>query len=57
MSRSDILECMLEVLEESMEWGLGEKDYGQFVDGVLAVTRAVLNKENNKNEEHAILMV
>lgn len=44
MSRSMILEAMYEVIRESTEWGLGEKDYGQFVDGVVAVVEKMLEK-------------
>lgn len=42
MNRSTILEAMYEVIKESTEWGLGEKDYGQFVDGVVAMTEKIL---------------
>lgn len=45
MSRSTILEAMYEVIKESTEWGLGEKDYGQFVDGVVSVVEKLLEKE------------
>lgn len=45
MNRFTILEAMYEVIRESTEWGLGEKDYGQFVDGVIAMTEAMLEKE------------
>lgn len=44
MNKSMILEAMYEVIRESTEWGLGEKDYGQFVDGVVAVVEKMLEK-------------
>ena len=45
MSRSVILEAMYEVIKDSTEWGVSEKDYGMFVDGIVAMTEAVLQKE------------
>ena len=45
MNKSMILEAMYEVIKESTEWGLGEKDYGQFVDGVVSAVEKLLEKE------------
>lgn len=46
MSRSMILEAMYEVIKDSTEWGVGCEDgsYGNYVDGVMAMTEAMLDK-------------
>ena len=46
MNRSDILEAMYEVIKDSTEWGVSCKDgsYGEYVDGVVAMTEAMLSK-------------
>lgn len=49
MSRSMILEAMYEVIKESAEWGVSEKDYGMFVDGVIAMTERMLEKNDLLN--------
>jgi len=49
MSRSMILEAMYEVIKESTDWGVTEKDYGMFVDGVVAMTDAMLAKNELLN--------
>lgn len=47
MNRIDILEAMYEALEDSTEWAIGSKDdsYTYFVDGILAMTDVMLEKE------------
>ena len=46
MNRIDILEAMYEVIKDSTEWGISCEDgsYGQFIDGVMAMTEAMLSK-------------
>lgn len=51
MNRSTILEAMYEVIKCSIDWGTGEKDYGMFVDGVVAMTDEMLEKLNNTEPE------
>lgn len=50
MNRSDILEAMYEVIKDSTEWGVSCEDgsYGEYVDGVVAMTEALLNKHKIK---------
>lgn len=48
MNKEMILEAMYEAIKESIEWGFDEKDYAQFVDGVLAVTEKLLEKSRQK---------
>ena len=60
MSRSMILEAMYEVIKDSTEWGVGEKDYGMFVDGIVAMTEAMLEKNElvlhcDDNKEDSML--
>ena len=42
MNRGMILEAMYEVISESLEWGITEKEYGMFVDGVVAMTEKLI---------------
>ena len=46
MSRSMILEAMYEVIKDSTEWGVSCEDgsYGEYVDGVVAMTETMLKK-------------
>lgn len=44
MNRIDILESMYEVIKDSLEWGLDTKEYGYFVDGVVAMVEEMLDK-------------
>lgn len=48
MNKSMILEAMYEVIKDSTEWGVGCEDgsYGEYVDGVVAMTEAMLEKVN-----------
>ena len=60
MSRGMILEAMYEVIKDSTEWGVGEKDYGMFVDGIVAMTEAMLEKNElvlncDDNKEDSML--
>lgn len=53
MNRIDILESMYEVIKDSLDWGLDTKEYGYFVDGVVAMveeTSKKLEKSEMKNE-------
>lgn len=52
MNRMDILEAMYEVIKNSTEWGIDCKDgcYGQYVDGVVAMTDAMLEKEKIRED-------
>lgn len=49
MNRMDILEAMYEVIKNSTECGIDCKDgcYGQYVDGVIAMTDAMLEKDES----------
>lgn len=51
MNRSMILEAMYEVIKDSTEWGVGCEDssYGEYIDGVVAMTEAMLNKNEILN--------
>lgn len=49
MNRNMILEAMYEVIKESTDWGVTEKDYGMFVDGVIAMTERMLEKNDLLN--------
>lgn len=51
MNRMDVLEAMYEVVKDSTEWGVSEKEYGMFVDGVVAMTDAMLEKENEMHKK------
>ena len=50
MNRRDILESMYEALEDSTEWAIGSKEdtYAYFVDGILAMTYVMLEKEKER---------
>lgn len=48
--RNIILESMYEVIKDSTEWGVSEKEYGMFVDGVVAMTDKMLEKANAKKK-------
>ena len=37
MNRNMVLESFYKVIQESLEWAIGEKEYGYFVDGVVAM--------------------
>lgn len=45
MDRCTILECMYETIKESAEWGIDSDKYGHFVDGAVAVTEKMLERE------------
>ena len=51
MSRSMILEAMYEVIKDSTEWGVDEKEYGMFVDGVVAMTDEMLRELEAKDKK------
>ncbi len=46
MTRCAILECMYNVIKDSLEWGIESRNnsYGYFVDGVIAVTEELLKE-------------
>lgn len=46
MNRNTVLEAMYKVIKDSTEWGINCEDasYGQFVDGVMAMTEAMLTE-------------
>lgn len=44
IDKNKVYEATYETIKESLEWGLGEKDYGQFIDGVIAMTEKLLDK-------------
>lgn len=48
MNRMDILESMYEVIKDSLEWGLDTKEYGYFVDGIVAMTEVMLKQLGDK---------
>lgn len=48
MNRMDILESMYEVIKDSLDWGLDTKEYGYFVDGVVAMTEVMLKRLRDK---------
>lgn len=48
MNKLTILEAMYEVIKDSTEWGVSEKEYGMFVDGVVAMTETMLEKEKER---------
>lgn len=45
MDRCTVYETFYKVIEDSLSWGVGEKDYGQFVEGVVAMTETILKRE------------
>ena len=49
MNRVDVLEFMYKVIKDSLDWGLGEKEYGYFVNGVVAMVEET-SKELEKKE-------
>lgn len=53
MNRNTILECMYEVIRESIEWGFDSEDkkYSQFVDGVMTMTDAMLEREKEMHKK------
>ena len=51
MNRYTVYETFYKVIEDSLNWGVGEKDYGQFAEGVVAMTEAILKKEEEKRKE------
>lgn len=44
IDKNKVYEATYETIKENLEWGLGEKDYSYFVDGVIAMTETLLNK-------------
>ena len=52
ISRSMILESMYEVIKDSTEWGVSCEDgsYGNYVDGVMAMTDKMLDKNSPRTE-------
>lgn len=53
MNRNTILECMYEVIRELIEWGFDSEDkkYSQFVDGVVTMTDAMLEREKEMHKK------
>ena len=58
MNRGMILEAMYEVISESLEWGITEKEYGMFVDGVVAMTEKLIEdtRLEDRVKENATLV-
>lgn len=59
MDKNQIIEIAFETIRESTEWGIEEEDckaYGHFVDGVVTMTDALLDKikeeKNRKPDEN-----
>lgn len=55
MDKDKIFEIFFKTIQESTEWGLGcdDKNYGHWIDGVIAITENLLeefNKKRNYNE-------
>ena len=52
MNKLEILETMFEVIKESGEWSFDcdDKNYAYFMDGVVAMTEALMNKLEAKND-------
>lgn len=50
MNKDTILECMYKVIKDSLEWGVDGRNnsYGYFVDGVVAITEEMLEKEKER---------
>lgn len=51
MDESMIYKTAFETIRESTEWGIESEDkaYGQFVDGVIAMSDAILNEIKPEN--------
>lgn len=52
MNRNQVIETAFETIRESTEWGIDEegKIYGNWVDGVIAMTNNLLDKINEENK-------
>lgn len=50
MDKNQIIEAAFETIRESTEWGIGDKSdrYVHFVDGVVTMADALLNKINEE---------
>lgn len=53
ITKNQIIETAFETIKESTEWGIDKegKTYGHWVDGVVAMTNALLDKINNQNNK------
>lgn len=57
MQKNDIYKAAYEVIAESLDWGIGDDKYGNFVDGIRSLTDRLLddidtNNENNITKEN-----
>lgn len=48
MDRLLVLEATYETIKDSLDWGIGEKEYGGFVNGIIAMTENLLEKLKEK---------
>lgn len=61
MDKNLILETAYQTIKENVEWGIDDnKGYAYFVDGIIAITDAMLELESikdkyNTNDKHAKL--
>lgn len=56
MDKNQIIETAFEAIKESTEWGIGEGErvYGHFVGGVVAVVDRLLDKINEEKNGRLI---
>ena len=54
MNKLEILETMFEVIKESTEWSFNcsDKNYEYFIDGVVAMMEALMNKLEKVNKNN-----
>lgn len=53
MNKCDILECMYKTIKDSLEWGFGEDNYTYFLDGIVTMTEATLEKLKESEDVQA----
>ena len=52
MDRNLVIESAYEAIKDGLEWGINEKEYGDFVNGIIAMTDTLLEKlEATTNED------
>lgn len=53
MDKNKIIEVAYETIKESTEWGIVNegKEYGNWIDGVVAMTDALINEIDKKDCE------
>ncbi len=49
MSKENILQLFFELINDSLEWGIGNDDYGMYIDGCAAMTGKLLEKIEGKD--------